>query len=150
MSSPKLFFYFLKALHHNFFQLWADDTSAVGAVWWRNLSRTDSVEHWSEVTYSFDSDSLFILIGKGRSLDVSSVILGYHDDRCAPMLSWLQKWVVFSPDDNFLAEANYCQSEKANFIGVVYAHKLRVSVGDCIRDLEIIAKAGHLEELTNL
>ena len=28
MSSLKLFFYFLKALHHNFFQLWSDDTSA--------------------------------------------------------------------------------------------------------------------------
>jgi hypothetical protein len=28
MSSLKLFFYFLKALHHNFFQLWSDDTSS--------------------------------------------------------------------------------------------------------------------------
>jgi hypothetical protein len=28
MSSLKLFFYFLKALHHKFFQLWSDDTSS--------------------------------------------------------------------------------------------------------------------------
>ena len=28
MSSLKLFFYFLKALRHNFFQLWSDDTSS--------------------------------------------------------------------------------------------------------------------------
>jgi hypothetical protein len=57
--------------------------------------------------------------------------------------------VLFSQDDDFLAEANYRQCQKTNFIGVVYAHKLRVSVGDCIRDLEIIAKAGRLDELTN-
>jgi len=32
MSSLKLFFYFLKALHHNFFQLWSDDTSSLKAL----------------------------------------------------------------------------------------------------------------------
>jgi hypothetical protein len=35
------------------------------------------------------------------------------------------------------------------FLGVIYAHKLRVSVGDCIRDLEIIAEFANLEELAN-
>jgi len=49
----------------------------------------------------------------------------------------------------FSASPNYRQCQKTNFIGVVYAHKLRVSVGDCIRDLEIIAKAGRLDELAN-
>jgi hypothetical protein len=38
---------------------------------------------------------------------------------------------------------------KIDFIGVIYAHKLSVSVGGCIHDLEIIAKAGSLEELAN-
>ena len=32
MSSLKLFFYFLKALHHNFFQLWSDDTSSLNLL----------------------------------------------------------------------------------------------------------------------
>jgi hypothetical protein len=32
MSSLKLFFYFLKALHHNFFQLWSDDTSSLLSI----------------------------------------------------------------------------------------------------------------------
>lgn len=59
------------------------------------------------------------------------------------------KRVLFSQDDDFLAEANRRQIEQIYFMGVIYAHKLRVSVGDCIRDLEIIAKAGHLEELAN-
>ena len=57
--------------------------------------------------------------------------------------------VLFSQDDDFLAEANLRQQERKNFSGVVYAHKLRVSVGDCVRDLEIIAKAAYPEELAN-
>ena len=57
--------------------------------------------------------------------------------------------VLFSQDDDFLAEATRRQQEKINFSGVVYAHKLRVSVGDCVRDLEIIAKAAYPEELAN-
>ena len=45
--------------------------------------------------------------------------------------------VLFSQDDDFLAEATRRQQKRIKFAGVVYAHKLRVSVGDCIRDLEI-------------
>lgn len=57
--------------------------------------------------------------------------------------------VLFSQDDDFLVEATRRQQEKINFSGVIYAHKLRVSVGDCIRDLEILAKAAYPKELTN-
>ena len=57
--------------------------------------------------------------------------------------------VLFSQDDDFLVEATRRQQEKINFSGVIYAHKLRVSVGDCIRGLEIIAKAAYPEELVN-
>ena len=57
--------------------------------------------------------------------------------------------VLFSQDDDFLAEANRRQQERIKFSGVVYAHKLKVSVGDCVRDLEIIAKAAYPEELAN-
>lgn len=57
--------------------------------------------------------------------------------------------VLFSQDDDFLAEANRRQQERIKFFGVVYAHKLSVSVGDCVRDLEIIAKAAYPEELAN-
>ncbi|MGL5804946.1 MAG: hypothetical protein ACRC11_05820 [Xenococcaceae cyanobacterium] len=44
---------------------------------------------------------------------------------------------------------SYLYSATPDFFGVIYAHKLRVSVGDCIRDLEIIAKAATPEELAN-
>jgi hypothetical protein len=57
--------------------------------------------------------------------------------------------VLFSQDEDFLAEANRRQDKQINFAGVIYAHKLRVSVGDCVRDLEIIAKTAYLEELIN-
>lgn len=59
------------------------------------------------------------------------------------------KRILFTQDDDFLVEANRRQAEKIHFIGVIYVHKLKVSVGDCIRDLEIIAKAASFEELVN-
>ena len=57
--------------------------------------------------------------------------------------------VLFSQDDDFLAEANHRQDKQIKFPGVIYAHKLKVSVGDCGRDLEIIAKTADAEELSD-
>lgn len=50
--------------------------------------------------------------------------------------------VLFTQDDDFLAEATRCQQQGQSFTGVIYAHQLRVSIGDCIRDLELVAKVG--------
>ena len=33
--------------------------------------------------------------------------------------------------------------------GVVYAHQLNVTIGQCVNDLEIIAKAGNPDDLAN-
>ena len=57
--------------------------------------------------------------------------------------------LVFSEDQDFLAEAKLRQGEGINFPGVVYARQRRVSIGDCVRDLEIIAKVGHPEDFAN-
>ena len=57
--------------------------------------------------------------------------------------------VLFSQDDDLLAEATKRQREGVIFRGVVYAHHLRVSIGTCIRELEIIAKAGEPEYFIN-
>lgn len=57
--------------------------------------------------------------------------------------------VIFSQDQDFLVEFQRRQTEGINFSGVIYAPQLTVSVGDCIRDLEIIAKVGNLEEFAN-
>ncbi|MBE9226875.1 DUF5615 family PIN-like protein [Phormidium sp. LEGE 05292] len=57
--------------------------------------------------------------------------------------------VMFSQDQDFLIEAKRRQAEGINFSGVIFARQSRVSIGDCIRDLEIIAKLGELEEFVN-
>ncbi len=57
--------------------------------------------------------------------------------------------VLFTRDDDLLAEAANRQKNGIAFGGVVYAHQLRASIGVCIQDLEIIAKAGESEDLIN-
>ena len=87
-----------------------------------------------------------------RDVDVLTVQedgrTGFQDPVILDRATELER-VLFSQDDDFLAEASRRQQEKIKFAGVVYAHKLRVSVGDCIRDLEIIAKAAYHKELAN-
>lgn len=50
--------------------------------------------------------------------------------------------VLFTQDDDLLAEVTLRQRRGQPFGGVIYAHQLRLSVGDCIRDLELVVKAG--------
>jgi hypothetical protein len=87
-----------------------------------------------------------------REIDVLTVQedrrIGFPDSKILDRATELKR-VLFTQDDDFLAEANCRQLENIAFFGIIYAHKLRISVGDCIRDLEIIAKAANLEELAN-
>jgi predicted nuclease of predicted toxin-antitoxin system len=55
--------------------------------------------------------------------------------------------VIFSQDSDFLAEANLRQRKGLAFAGVIYGHQLAVTIGQCIRDLEMIAKVGEPEDL---
>lgn len=57
--------------------------------------------------------------------------------------------VLFTQDDDLLAEAARRQKENIPFHGVIYAHQLRVPIGICIRDLELIATVGAPEDLIN-
>jgi uncharacterized protein with PIN domain len=57
--------------------------------------------------------------------------------------------VLFTRDDDLLAEATKRQRAGISFCGVVYAHQLRVSIGRCVEDLELIAKAGEPADLMN-
>ena len=57
--------------------------------------------------------------------------------------------VLFTMDDDLLVEAGARQSQGIAFGGVIYAHQLRVSIGTCVRDLELVAKAGEPEDLRN-
>jgi uncharacterized protein DUF5615 len=57
--------------------------------------------------------------------------------------------VLFTRDDDLLAEAAQRQRAGIPFHGLIYAHQLRVSIGRCVQDLEIMAKAGEPAELLN-
>jgi hypothetical protein len=59
------------------------------------------------------------------------------------------KRVLFTQDDDLLSEAVKRQREAVPFNGVIYAHQLQVPIGTCVRDLELIAKAGEPEDLIN-
>ena len=57
--------------------------------------------------------------------------------------------VLFTRDDDLLAEGTQRQKQGIQFQGVIYAHQLRVSIGRCVQDLEIIAQAGEPKDLLN-
>ena len=57
--------------------------------------------------------------------------------------------VLFTRDDDLLAEAARRQRVGIPFHGIVYAHQLRVSIGRCMDDLELIAKVGESVDLMN-
>jgi hypothetical protein len=59
------------------------------------------------------------------------------------------KRVLFTRDEDFLVEATRRQEVGIPFYGVIYAHQLRVSIGKCIEDLEIIATVGEEADLLN-
>lgn len=59
------------------------------------------------------------------------------------------KRVLFTFDDDLLAEAAERQRAQRPFSGVVYAHPLQISIGKCINDLQIIGQAGNLQDMEN-
>ena len=61
---------------------------------------------------------------------------------------------LFTQDEDLLAEGVRRQRTGEPFAGIIYAHQLRVTTGQCINDLELIAKvydptdlAGRIEYL---
>lgn len=57
--------------------------------------------------------------------------------------------VLFTLDDDLLREAKLRQQSSASFAGVIYAHQLNISIGECVSDLELIAFASEPEEHVN-
>lgn len=55
----------------------------------------------------------------------------------------------FTHDDDLLVEAVRRQRAGQVFHGVIYAHHLKISIGKCIHDLEILSKFGDGEEIKN-
>lgn len=57
--------------------------------------------------------------------------------------------VLFTQDDDLLREAKRRQQTGETFSGVVYAHQLNLSIGQCIADLALIAQASESDEWVN-
>lgn len=58
--------------------------------------------------------------------------------------------VLFTHDRDLLREARQRQKDGRHFAGVVYAHQLRISIGQCINDLELFAKVNEPEDFIGL
>jgi hypothetical protein len=56
---------------------------------------------------------------------------------------------LFSQDRDLLAEARRRQKDGTPFSGVLYAHRLHATIGDCVRDLHLIAEVMEPNELAN-
>ncbi len=57
--------------------------------------------------------------------------------------------VLFSRDADLLAEAARRQRSGETFSGVIYAHQMAATIGRCVADLELAAKALAPEDMAN-
>jgi hypothetical protein len=57
--------------------------------------------------------------------------------------------VLFSQDEDLLAEATKRQRNGQRFGGVIYAHQLSITIGKAINDLEVLAQVGTPEDFSN-
>jgi hypothetical protein len=64
----------------------------------------------------------------------------FSDESLLEHASKLSRPIV-THDIRFLAMAENWQRLERSFCGLIFAHLLQVSIGQCVRDLELIAKA---------
>ena len=57
--------------------------------------------------------------------------------------------VLFSQDEDLLTEAAARQRAGKQFSGLIYAHQLRIAIGRCIDELELVAKIYEPDEMLN-
>ncbi|MBI2806581.1 MAG: DUF5615 family PIN-like protein [Planctomycetes bacterium] len=57
--------------------------------------------------------------------------------------------VVFTQDDDFLVLADRWLDDGRDFAGVIYAEQLGITIGQAIRDLELIAKVFDPADMKN-
>jgi predicted nuclease of predicted toxin-antitoxin system len=72
----------------------------------------------------------------------------FDDPRLLERASALGR-VLFTHDDDLLREAARRQETGEKFAGVIYAHQLNLTVGQCIEDLELITEATEPAEWIN-
>ena len=55
--------------------------------------------------------------------------------------------VLVSQDEDLLSEGARWLSERKDFCGIIYAHQLRITIGQLVEDLELIAMATSQERV---
>lgn len=87
-----------------------------------------------------------------RGVDVLTVQhdgrLGIKDPELLDRATETQR-VLFTRDTDFLKESANRRRHGKRFAGIIFAHQLRVSIGECVEDLELLAKACELNEFEN-
>jgi predicted nuclease of predicted toxin-antitoxin system len=58
-----------------------------------------------------------------------------------------QERVLVSHDEDMIREEVRRQRSGDAFVGVIYAHQLRVTIGQCVNDLELLAKLERPEDV---
>jgi hypothetical protein len=56
---------------------------------------------------------------------------------------------LFSQDKDLLREAVRRQHAHETFSGIIFAHQLHITIGQCIRDPELIAQAGEPADIVD-
>lgn len=57
--------------------------------------------------------------------------------------------LLYSEDTDLIVEAAQRQELGVPFMGIVYGHSANVSIGTCVKDLELIMTCSELEEYAN-
>jgi len=89
---------------------------------------------------------------RSRDVDVLTVqkdgLTSYPDPMVFDRAVQLNR-IVFSMDQDFLAEAKRRQQTGETFPGVIFARQAKVLTGTCVTELELVAKLGKPEEFAN-
>jgi hypothetical protein len=72
----------------------------------------------------------------------------WDDERLLERAAHLGR-IVFTQDDDFLVIGHQWQNSGREFAGIAYAHQLRITVGQAIHDLELMAKIMTADEMRN-
>lgn len=73
----------------------------------------------------------------------------FHDPKLLDRATELGR-ILYTQDDDLVKEAMRRLRAGIHFSGVVYSHQLRSPIGQCIEDLEIIAKIHDPEDLAGM
>ena len=69
----------------------------------------------------------------------------FDDDRLLQRATELQR-VLVSQDEDLLRVGSLWIGTRRDFSGIIYAHQLRITTGQMVQDLELIAQATSLQD----